>query len=186
MPPGALDDLTDPTSRAHAFPNPIDPTCSRSCAPIGPLRATTGSITCSVHGCRTSARVAWLMPSDQPEGRRHHPQRDLPAPCARSTMKVRPSPPGPSSAQPVLHQRHRSALAHAPRSDPTFCSPLSSHACPPARRPATALRTPDLRRPFPRLPEETRGRHPTQKMRAGRKMLTHTLTFLSGASGEEG
>jgi len=96
-----------------------------------------------------------------------------------------PEPPGPL----FCAARAPSAAPLSPRTRPALRSNLllpTKLARLPSSPPATALRTPDLRRPFPRLPEETRGRHPTQKMRAGRKMLTHTLTFLSGASGDQG
>lgn len=134
---------TDPTSRAHAFPGPMSfqTACSRSCPPqdrcVRRLAQSWPN-----HACQIRARVAWLMPSDRSEVRPHLPRRDLLTSPRAIDVQGAPQAPSPSSAKPMLAQRQGSAPARTPRSDPTICSRLSSHAClstPPAPGPADHL-----------------------------------------------
>ena len=138
---------TDPTSRAHAFPGPMSfqTACSRSCPPqdrcVRRLAQSWPN-----HACQIRARVAWLMPSDRSEVRRHLPRRDLLTSPRAIDVQGAPQAPSPSSAKPMLAQRQGSAPARTPRSDPTICSRLSSHAC---------LSTPPAPGPRRRITSET-------------------------------
>ena len=138
---------TDPTSRAHAFPGPMSfqTACSRSCPPqdrcVRRLAQSWPN-----HACQIRARVAWLMPSDRSEVRPHLPRRDLLTSPRAIDVQGAPQAPSPSSAKPMLAQRQGSAPARTPRSDPTICSRLSSHAC---------LSTPPAPGPRRRITSET-------------------------------
>ena len=122
-------------------PNVIPNSRSRSCPPqdrcVRRLAQSWPN-----HACQIRARVAWLMPSDRSEVRRHLPRRDLLTSPRAIDVQGAPQAPSPSSAKPMLAQRQGSAPARTPRSDPTICSRLSSHAClstPPAPGPADHL-----------------------------------------------
>ena len=125
--------LTQPHVRT-AFPKPIQPTCSRSCAPIGPLRATTGSI--MLRSWMPSQSAGRLADAERPTRGSTSPS------SARSNITVRaiddegaPEPPGPLFCAAGA----RSAAPLSPRTRPAFRSnlllPTSSHAFPPARLP---------------------------------------------------
>ena len=126
-------------------PNVIPNSRSRSCPPqdrcVRRLAQSWPN-----HACQIRARVAWLMPSDRSEVRPHLPRRDLLTSPRAIDVQGAPQAPSPSSAKPMLAQRQGSAPARTPRSDPTICSRLSSHAC---------LSTPPAPGPRRRITSET-------------------------------
>ena len=126
-------------------PNVIPNSRSRSCPPQDRCARRLAQ-SWPNHACQIRARVAWLMPSDRSEVRPHLPRRDLLTSPRAIDVQGAPQAPSPSSAKPMLAQRQGSAPARTPRSDPTICSRLSSHAC---------LSTPPAPGPRRRITSET-------------------------------